>query len=119
MLFFDIYVLVWFVMDLSKLGKLVRRRVVRGCHVSVITFWELEMLVEVGCIWLGMIVFEVCDVVLCVNVEEVLIDGVIVMMVACLGMYGDLGDRFIVVIVLIYGVILMMVDEKIQLMKFV
>jgi PIN domain nuclease of toxin-antitoxin system len=112
-LLLDTHAFVWLVSNSAKLGKLARRHLSRGAHVSAITFWEMEMLTEAGRIRLGMTVSEARDVVLRTNVIEVPIDGVIAMTAARLGMHGDPGDRFIVATAQIFGATLMTSDEKI------
>lgn len=116
-LLLDTHALVWLVLSSPKLGKVARRRVARGAHVSAITFWELEMLAEAGRVRLGMTVSEARDIVLRTNVSEVPIDGVIAMTAARLGMHGDPGDRFVVATALTHGATLMTADEKIRSMK--
>jgi PIN domain nuclease of toxin-antitoxin system len=113
-LLLDTHAFVWLVMSSPKLGKRARRRAARGAHVSAITFWELEMLVEAKRIRLGMTVAEARDIVLRTNLVEVPIDGVIAMTAARLGMHGDPGDRFIVATALVHGATLMTADEKIR-----
>lgn len=117
MLLLDTHALVWLVMDSPRLGKVARRRVARGAHVSAITFWELEMLAEAGRVRLGMSVSEARDVVLRTNISEVPIDGVIAMTAARLGMHGDPGDRFIVATALTHGATLMTADAELRSIK--
>lgn len=114
MLLLDTHALVWLVTDSPKLGKNARRRAALGVHVSAISFWELEMLVEAKRLRLGMTVSEARDVLLGTNVTEVPIDGVIATTAARLGMHGDPGDRFIVATALTHGATLMTADTKIR-----
>ena len=114
MLLLDTHAFVWLAMNSPKLGKQARRHASRGAHVSAITFWEMEMLAEVGRIKLGMTVSEAREVVLRANVTEVPIDGRIAMTAARLGMHGDPGDRFIVATALIMGATLMTSDQKLR-----
>jgi PIN domain nuclease of toxin-antitoxin system len=115
----DTHALVWLAMSSPKLGKQARRHASRGVHVSAITFWEMELLAEIGRIRLGMTVAEARDVVLRANVTEVPIDGRIAMTAARLGMHGDPGDRFIVATALVMGATLMTSDEKLRTLGLV
>jgi PIN domain nuclease of toxin-antitoxin system len=114
LLLLDTHAFVWLAMNSPKLGKQARRHASRGAHVSAITFWEMEMLAEVGRIRLGMTVSEARDVVLRANVTEVPIDGRIAMTAARLGIHGDPGDRFVVATALILGATLMTSDETLR-----
>ncbi len=116
MLLLDTHALVWLVTDSPKLGRAARRRAAQGCHVSAISFWELEMLAEAGRLRLGTSVSEARDVVLRTNVTELPIDGVTAMTAARLGIHGDPGDRFIAATALIHGATLMTADEKLRAM---
>jgi PIN domain nuclease of toxin-antitoxin system len=113
-LLIDTHALAWLVTDSPKLGKLARRRLANGAHVSAISFWELEMLAAAGRIRLGLSISEARDIVLRTNVAEVPIDGVIAMAAARLGIHGDPGDRFIVATALTRGATLMTADAKLR-----
>jgi len=110
----DTQALAWLMTDSPKLGRLARRRLSHGAHVSAITFWELEMLAAADRIKLGVSVTEARDIVLRTNITEVPIDGVIAVTAARLGMHGDPGDRFIVATALTHGATLMTGDTKIR-----
>jgi PIN domain nuclease of toxin-antitoxin system len=114
----DTHVFVWLAEDSPKLGPKARRRIAREVerrrvHVSAITFWELEMLVQAKRLRLARDLGEVRAVAQRGGPEELAVDGEIAIVAARLSsLHADPADRLIVATALCRRATLLTADRK-------
>ncbi len=118
MIVLDTHVLIWAVAGERKLGRKASALIDKlwpAGHVAVtaISFWEIGVLAARGRVKLPLPVREWRQEVLNAGVNELQLDGGVVLRALDLvGLPEDPADRFIVATALVYGAALITADEK-------